>query len=832
MECSDAEDRVNLSVLTQNLSTTTPSDTTTPEQNSQGLHSPVTNFTQVEGKVPTFTQNHDSQHQLALVSSTFSSNDIPSSALNIPNYPLSDPPAYTKLHTSQHDLTLSRVNTYTPSSVSLVPELGTVLQDEIVGQSSSRATPAQIRNNSEPVHPGQSRQPHVPLPTSAPISVPVYRRLFPEDDELPGYIPISENSLAFKLLASQCTTYTVIPSQGPSEFREQVTTPRGHASNRGERLACINNGTGLDASQQQFFPQELDQRQSDGIPVERNQRQAGVWTLEYWDNDTIAYLCYLMDPNFPRTTEYISNSPTGDDTNLANATFSPRGGDIELGPMTSHQIAHERVEARTADGEEMERVRTEHIRGRPPPLNRNRDVVPRHFSVNDTVLHNLGPESLVVDQAANETSASTPAVIPILSSPSTPAPTLYATPITPLGAGENNSEVEESASNVRLEEEELQGASSIAPQRAAVGTLPSVQHVQVNDGYLGEVEDTVLAHTMDIQATRRDTIVNMGIGEFNNALPPEFFKRPSFAFVSAEDPQTWIWWSAHHELSLQECRQESRNDVVAMWWRIRQDYSSPENKERRKREKIVRKQTKAKSKEDIGLWDRWHSFLKYPSALSSYRSQMEIFMRLRGVHYAWREEDYESRKNTLHQSQSSHEEDPSGDAPYSIAPFSSTVPSYCSRNTMPRVFTLVRDASFVMGQQSESCPVAEVWIEGEIKASASLVGSEVALDTQLNSQPSRASVSGMQSTSQVDTGPSSSFPVGLRKRRCVIRVTQGLHTELETFALSTGPRLVEYFDLYTEESVPGPSRASFYCGLVTFSLLFLVTFIGTAYTRR
>jgi hypothetical protein len=78
----------------------------------------------------------------------------------------------------------------------------------------------------------------------------------------------------------------------------------------------------------------------------------------------------------------------------------------------------------------------------------------------------------------------------------------------------------------------------------------------------------------------------------------------------------------------------------------------------------------------------------------------------------------------------------------------------------------------------------------------------------------------------------SSFPKGLRQRKCTIRVMNSLNQEASTFALSTGPRLPELFDLFTDQSVPGPSRGAFICSVITFALVFLVIFISLAFTHK
>ena len=600
--------------------------------------------------------------------------------------------------------------------------------------------------------------------------------------------------------------------------------------------------------------------------------------------------------------------------------------------------------------------------------------------------------------------------------------------------------------------------SSLAPPGAIVrATLPSVQHVQINDGYAGEEADAVLAHAL--QATISPTT---SVGDprtvqrnnaYNNALTSEFFKHPSFAFVSAEDPQTWIWWSTHHESNLQRCRQEGPMEEVMMWWRTRVDYRSKENKKKRRLEKQRRKalgleEENGKATKHLGLVDRWKRYLSLKGS-THHRQSMEITMRVRGLYYAWREEELIAEEAELlmqqeqeQQQQSlsllSPQQPPESPPPMSfhsdggqdftdgvedqgsqfgmtsIRPHSTTTtplspppppitppPHFpaISRKTKSRFFQLVRDDSLVMGQRVKGGPVAEVWITEEPDeddeyefhghSGANISGSSShhqhhngegyaspTYQSVLDSSPSGSApfyplvrsdrsssvtsnngntfmtdvsaATGGPVRSSTMTGPlirpvpsgrsyasssryplsdmdtpapsfrdamttgggassgyygpgngghgggghasshrrqrssvafsssressiapttddidhedghhhhhhhhhdhhggsrrtdrgtgdddsSSSFPKSLRRRKCTIRVMKSLNDETSTFVLSTGPRLPELFDLFTDQSLPGPSRGAFICSVVTFAIIFLIIFISLAFTHR
>ncbi|KAF9434687.1 hypothetical protein BGZ76_007614 [Entomortierella beljakovae] len=572
------------------------------------------------------------------------------------------------------------------------------------------------------------------------------------NDELPIYIPIAESNIPFTLLQSQSTTYTVISSQGLSEFsspgqQSSLQEPQS-LSNDTEPTPCSNH------SQQ-------------GCSQVNNQQPTYTWTLEYWANDAISYLCYLMDPKFPKVdNNVVMDIPVSHNQQLnhvrANDASEPPGSVVELQDIPPF----------------------DHIRGRPPPLSRTRFPIPRQSGGVSGFEHH--GQSATTNQTIQRSLAlNTTNTVPV-SSGSQPVAisTLITQPQNQTLAeiAPSVTAQEEPSIIIPIPEETLSNITSTSQQRP-FGTLPSIQHVPINDGYLGEEADTILAHAMDIRGAQDTTVNAIYDGTFNNALSPEFLKSPSFALVSAEDPQTWLWWSIHHATKLQECKQESPRDVVTMWWRTRVDFNTPENKEWRKQLIYATKQKKKLAGEKIGLKQRLAILLGFET-LIPHSHYVEVSMRLQGKGYAWREE-------------------------VGIREGASDFLSGSDDNlkSNPRVFTLSRDGATRSGQSQNIAIIAQVWIEGE------------------SDSPSPSNTP----TIQPDTHFSSSFPAGLRKRRCIIRIANGVDSHVETYALSTGPKLIEIFD--TEKALPGPSSASFQCILGIFSVVVMGIFIGNIYVK-
>ncbi|KAG0376070.1 hypothetical protein BGX24_008315 [Mortierella sp. AD032] len=696
-------------------------------------------------------------------------------------------------------------------------------------------------------------------------------------------------------------------------------------------------------------------------------RQGGAWTMEYWVGDTLLYLSYLMDPRMsgttelvPRSTAHSANSiparnpftlassvrPLPPDSNDVTATVAATALDGQHEGVVTINVAQvnlQHTEARTraeasniaSEDQEMERVPTGHIRGQPPAINRNRynttrpHYTPRQASENRSFISRAGIRNFL--GSGRQAPRAAPRVVPtepplasgststgvVLSEGSgTPEPgqgestTLVIAEIsehlatgTPTTTGATSTTpATPTTSATEVVQENADEPATIPSTTAQAGSLPGVRHIRINDGYAGEEADTILAHTMarmGVPGDRRDSQSHA----YNSALTSEFFKVPSFAFVSAEDPQTWLWWSTHHENNLQKCRQEGPNEEVMMWWRTRFDNDAMESKARRKQ---IKKDQRLghRPTENLPLKERWRRFWSLKASIP-YRESMEITMRVRGLYYAWREESYN--------------------------PNEQMDDIQILTSNPPRYFTLVRDDSLVMGQRVKGGPVAEVVIHGN-DAAGSLApvvggygrggnasgrspslraeGGSTHLTETLDAPPygpipsirsngssitsnngntfmtevsaatggpvrstmastfihavphdRRSGTSSMRyhlsdhatpaptigderrrsiaPSESVSTSPSdlasseqspSSFSTGLRKRTCTIRILEGINSEVETFALSTGPRLPELFDLFTDESVPGPSRAVFISTVVVFGAAFVIAVLVVAFT--
>ncbi|CAO3566274.1 unnamed protein product [Mortierella alpina] len=848
--------------------------------------------------------------------------------------------------------------------------------------------------------PSASRQLTPSSGATPPQSQSAYRRPFLEEDELPEYITLSEAGPSFKIPASRSTTYTVTPSQGPAEFQQtSVSVLQPPASPQPPRTRSQHPVSSFHTT-----PGTLS-------PHGGSRSQHSAWTLEYWVDDTITYLCYLMDPKLSATTalvprdladsggssqnrvsslaelaqptaQTLQSSPTNASRTVTTLSSSPpppsqeqqqqqqegRHLSQQSSIITPDQTRSSHVETRSSnvgrvdvtihnnarqDSNEpseqsgLERVPTGHIRGRPPPLNRSRNAATSTFMSAEQTADDIDTMWLgagrhrglgaVVIRAPRPDPAAAAAAAPPTSEPDPePAVTIQvdmldAAPELSDEAGPAQSQPVESTDSVANPP-----AERVSTDRT-FGALPPVHHVRINDGYAGEEADTMLAHAMDLQPTDRDrALPSVQNNAFNNALTSEFFKSPTFAFVSAEDPQTWIWWSSHHESNLQRCRQEGPQEEVMMWWRTRFDFSSRESKARRRREKLKRIQQGLALDNPLGLRDRWQRFLSLQSS-TPHQESMEITMRVRGLYYSWREETPELgyvSQIAQHPRESTSQSGTvrsNGEIP--LSEFSAQ--TWVTSDRM-RLFTLVRDDSLIMGQRVKGGPVAEIWIHeggaleaqdpirdplasiptyqsvmgpalgeslegtagGEFGAGVATTGTgsgategnepasfirsgsssvishngttantfmtdvsaftggpvrstiastfnHPAASDRPSSAPSlvgQESVSSRRSTrlagsvagscSDNDSRFSSSFPSKLRQRQCVIRVMQGLNTEVETFALSTGPRLPELFDLYTDQSLPGPSRKAFVCALTTFGVLVVVAFTAIAFVTR
>ncbi|KAG0330018.1 hypothetical protein BG000_011851 [Podila horticola] len=956
------------------------------------------------------------------------------------------------------------------------------------------------------------------------------RRPFLEEDELPEYITLSENGPPFKIKASESITYTVTPSQGPEEFQHQLQDEiviHQPASRRRTTTGSTQEHTSLS------FSGSFEHGQGNDLGTTLHARR-GAWTLEYWVNDTIMYLCYLMDPKHstttalvprtlvPGTNTTVTDQPrTEQDGQTTTAAAAPVNQGSGSGDMFNAFLALEETtpDAEATSNEEqgtMERVPTGHLRGRPPPLTRPRIQQPYHNFVPSNLSRTLDATYRVGGSGAlttaviarpqrrqNESlglSSSTPVsgsvVVHVEGEPSDPTTVTTGVMVTNQEEVASEEHSEQPSGDVTTE------ATEVAPDPIISDQISIVDSLSVEDTS-PQLPQGPRQHTLPLPPVRplpeSDQIANdipptPDHNLFNNALSAEFFKNPTYALVSAEDPQTWIWWSTHHEHNLQRSRQEGPNEEVMMWWRTRTDYNTKETKEKRKRLRqwqkwqarevaLARQQrlemrrarqerlegegsrrarshrrgqsqsqsqiqneyqgnstiasthtsSSAQRKSDKRkkttvntkgtLLQRFLAYIdsKYPTA--PHNETMEITMRVRGLYYAWREDECGTlppstspttsgygthsdvreprhRHRRRHRHQDSHQyyqeglqdtghpsegpPPPSSTPPPPLTPLSfspippshppqpqrthtsSSVPLLHHLKSRPRMFTLVRDDSLVMGQRVKGGPVAEIWIgeddpsvalheyfapstypsvlsalppsthhgiEGLVMSSSMSGAGSTTASTPYYAYPSGGGGGGggvtsdgassitsnngntfmtevsvatggpMRSSTVASTfmapvpsgrsfassarynvslgspapasmvslssddeddeddeeedereeeegeeelegyhqpyhGPvsdaphPSSFPPSLLRRKCVIRVLRGMNPEVETFALSTGPRLPELFELYSDQSMPGPSRGTFICSLVTFAILFSAAFIGVAVSKN
>ncbi|KAF9366798.1 hypothetical protein BGX34_007572 [Mortierella sp. NVP85] len=811
-----------------------------------------------------------------------------------------------------------------------------------------RDPPPLIAPPTSEVAPQASTLSPVPLATPTPTST---------DDELPVYVLVPGSELPFKLHANLSTTYTVIPSQGPAEFRVQ---------SRQARRSVLNHSQSAESA-----GRVLD-------PISRPRHQLGAWTLEYWLGDTIQYLCYLMDPKLsamadptpgtnrigclqgstsflrptaePSSTQasapaisvnnlemnIIQESHPSSSSQAQQSNRSSRTGQNRDHARLSREIpvaqtmvaqdtimlrgrANQRNQSHSGSGlaedgrvsPHTEWVPTSHIRGSPPPLNRARHSRSQRYSLQQVAENaealqsgrritrvtsidmeerpsTRPPHTTVTVQPTQDgqtdvvQSQLDPAPDPHTVQNSTDVPSVplaSAETATPSAVNDGNAGVEPTTEEST--EEPVTRPSRLSAQGTVIGMLPSVQHIQINDGYSGEELDTILAHRINMEPG--DHSVHVGASNtiaHNNVLTSEFFKSPTFAFVSAEDPQTWIWWSTHHETNLQQCRQEGPNDEITMWWRTRLDFYSTENKKKRQELKKIQKQL-SEHRENVGLKERWRRTMTGSSM--PHNQSMEITMRMRGLCYAWREETYELPLIGLSAttggelaSQDNPQRQQLQGQPEALSELDAGLPPWsASTNTRKlRRFVLVRDDSTVMGQLVEGGPVAEAWLievgpndqtqqdhdaihrhhatgsqmnqtipsediqetrehlVSKVVDSQAVAGAETLAIPPVSSTRRSSMTSAQPSMHSGSSQLTSSFPRGLRQRHCVIRVLRGLSTDVETFALSTGPRLPELFNLYTIQSIPGPSRGGVVCSLCTFAVIIVVVFLVIALSQR
>ncbi|KAG0072138.1 hypothetical protein BGZ92_004117 [Podila epicladia] len=699
------------------------------------------------------------------------------------------------------------------------------------------------------------------------------RRPFLEEDELPEYITLSENGPPFKIPESESITYTVTPSQGPEEFQPQLQDEiiiHQPASRRRNTTGSTQEHTSLS------FSGTFDHGPGNDQTETTLHTRRGAWTLEYWVNDTIMYLCYLMDPKHSTTTALVPRGLVLDtntvpeqprrepDVQTTTAVLAPvnqgsGSGDMFNAFLAPEESTPEEEEVSNENGQgTMERVPTGHLRGGPPPLTRPRIQQPYHNFVSTDLSRTVDATYRVGGSGALTTAViARPRQVQNAESLDVTSSTPVSGSVTVQAEEEPSDPTTETTGNMETNREE--GASEEPSQEPSgdepTDTLEAAHSLVVSD-QISMIDNPSNENTspQPPQSPRQHTLPLPPIRSlpesiqaandspsvperhlFNNVLTAEFFKHPTYALVSAEDPQTWIWWSTHHEHNLQRCRQEGPNEEVLMWWRTRVDYHTKEAKDKRRRlrqwqkwqareaelaqqqrremrrarqrclegegSRRVRgsrrsqsqshiqndyqinsttpttlsstprksdKKKKNKNKPKGTLLQRFFDYIdsKFPSL--PHNDTMEITMRVRGLYYAWREDDcgtlppssapttsgYGTHSNVHeshhhlhhhhHRRQDSHQyyqEDlhdtahpsdgplpPSSTPPPPLTPLSpspipppprpsqhrtrtsSSLPLLHNLKSRPRMFTLVRDDSLVMGQRVKGGPVAEIWI--------------------------------------------------------------------------------------------------------------------------
>ncbi|KAF9968513.1 hypothetical protein BGZ70_003074 [Mortierella alpina] len=687
--------------------------------------------------------------------------------------------------------------------------------------------------------PSASRQLTPSSGATPPQSQSAYRRPFLEEDELPEYITLSEAGPPFKIPASRSTTYTVTPIQGPVEFQQTSVSVLQPATSPRPPLTRSQHPV----SSLQTTPSTIG-------PHEGSHGQQGAWTLEYWVDDTLTYLCYLMDPKLSATTALVprnladnvgssqnrvssvaeiaqpaAQALQSSPSNVSRATRSSHNetgssnvGRVEVTIHNNAAVQDDNLSNEPSDQDGLERVPTGHIRGRPPPLNRSRNAATSTFMSAEQAANDIDTMWLAAGHHRNMGAVvvRVPRAGPAVASPtSEPVPEPVPEPTATIQVDTVDSapeELNDEAGPAHLQP--VESADTVAhpldervSTERAFGALPPVHHVRINDGYAGEEADTMLAHAMDLQPMDGDRagLPSIHSNAFNNALTSEFFKSPTFAFVSAEDPQTWIWWSSHHESNLQRCRQEGPYEE------------------------------RVKGGPVAEIWIHEGGALEAQDPIDDPLATIPTYQSVMGPALG------ESSEG------SAGGEFGAGVATTATGTGTGTITgtgagSGAMEGNEPASFIRSGSSSVISNNGTTANTFmtdVSAFTGGPVRSTIASTFNHPAASDRPSSAPSlveRASVSSRRSTrpagSVREADSSSSFPSKLRQRQCVIRVMQGLNSEVETFALSTGPRLPELFDLYTDQSLPGPSRKAFVCALTTFGILVVIAFTSIAFVSR
>ncbi|KAF9970092.1 hypothetical protein BGZ73_007317, partial [Actinomortierella ambigua] len=151
-----------------------------------------------------------------------------------------------------------------------------------------------------------------------------------------------------------------------------------------------------------------------------------------------------------------------------------------------------------------------------------------------------------------------------------------------------------------------------------------------------------------------------------------------------------------------------------------------------------------------------------------------------------------------------------------VGPATTTTPSNA------RMFALYRDDHFDVDKKRKGYIVAEVWVVEE-KQENDNVTSVAEEENQRSETEAEGNPTSTITTANDDDGaalsleglaPLDPFPDNLRRRKCMIRIKQNLNHDMETFVLTTGPRLPDLFDRIPRRSPVTSGHTLLYASLL------------------
>ncbi|KAG0243109.1 hypothetical protein BGW41_002971 [Actinomortierella wolfii] len=388
--------------------------------------------------------------------------------------------------------------------------------------------------------------------------------------------------------------------------------------------------------------------------------------------------------------------------------------------------------------------------------------------------------------------------------------------------------------------------------------------------------------THQIAVTDRPTINTVtNTANTTNTTTTTTHNTPTFALVSANDPVSCVWTSRVDEEQVERSVQNSIRDEVRPAWRVRGGGTGDEKIFHQgvvegMQEELAAciacmpcfnsKRMRSASLEEIAA--------KNAARQLRLREACEIMVRVRGQYFAWRDVTHEklghqqgsrgagTRTGAGIQSglsSSSSLGSPPTYQPQTMTVMVSTLPQQQSEveraHTRPtpilqrhppsrtpsnaRMFALYRDDHFELNKKKKGFCVAEVWVvheEGHEQVCGTIVNDAIGqtnegagtLATTAPSNPGdgpqtlgeRSLPPPPSNSSEQRQAAGDTFPEALRRRKCMIRIKQGMHHDIETFILTTGPRLVDLFDKQPRNNPVTTGHALLYAVLV------LSVFIG------